>query len=40
MGLNPLTTRFVDVWDGIAAMAEVLATRSYEPHLDQPTRVT
>jgi kynureninase len=40
IGLNPLTTRFTDVWDGIAALAEVLRTRSYEGHLDPAPRVT
>ena len=40
MGLNPLTTRFVDVWDGFAALADVLATRAYQPHLAEHARVT
>jgi kynureninase len=40
LGLNPLTTRFVDVWDGITAMADVIRTRSYEDHLEASSRVT
>jgi kynureninase len=39
-GLNPLTTRFVDVWDGVTATADVLATRAYEAHLEPPARIT
>ena len=40
IGLHALTTRFVDVWDGVAAMAEVLRTRSYARHLDRTARIT
>ena len=40
MGLHGLTTRFVDVWDGVAAMAEVIRTRAYEDHLDTTVKVT
>lgn len=40
MALNPLTTRFVDVWDGVSAMADVITTRSYEQHLEPVSRVT
>lgn len=40
VGLNALTTRFVDVWDGFTAIGEVLQTRAYEEHLDTTTRVT
>ena len=40
IGLNPLTTRFVDVWDGFAAMAEVIGTGSFEEHLEAAPRVT
>ena len=39
-GLHALTTRFVDVWDGLAATAEVLRTRAYEEHLEVAARVT
>jgi kynureninase len=27
-GLSPLTTRFVDVWDGVAALSQALEARS------------
>jgi len=40
IGLNPLTTRFVDVWDGLAAMAEVIRTGDYEAYLGPPGRIT
>ena len=40
IGLHALTTRATDVWDGLTAMADVLRTRSYEPHLEATTRVT
>ena len=40
IGLHALTTRFVDVWDGFAAMEDVLRTGAYEAHLDVATRVT
>ncbi len=40
IGLHALTTRFVDVWDGLAATAEVLRTKAYEAHLEVATRVT
>jgi len=30
IGLNPLTTRFVDVWDGFTAMAEVIGTSAHQ----------
>ena len=40
IGLHALTTRFVDVWDGLAALAEVLRTREHEAHLDVAARVT
>lgn len=40
IGLSPLTTRFTDVWDGLAAMAEVVADESWRAHLDASPRVT
>jgi len=40
IGLHALTTRFVDVWDGLTAMADVLRTRAYEDHLEPSARVT
>lgn len=40
VGLNPLTTRHVDVWDGFCAMAEVVQSKAYEAHLDTVTKVT
>ncbi len=40
IGLSPLTTRFVDLWDGATAMADVVRTGSYEQYLDEPARVT
>ena len=40
IGLHALTTRFVDVWDGFSAMAEVLRTKAYEDHLEPASRVT
>ena len=40
VGLNPLTTRFVDVWDGFTALAEVVRTKAFEGHLEREARVT
>lgn len=40
VGLNPLTTRHVDLWDGFTAMAEVIRTKAYEAHLDAVSKVT
>jgi kynureninase len=31
-GFSPLTTRFVDVWDGVDALRELLAERTRENH--------
>jgi len=30
----------VDVWDGITAMADVIATKAYQSHLERTARVT
>src|SRR5688500_20184324 len=40
IGLSPLTTRFTDVWDGFAAIADVLATDAWREHVDVVARVT
>jgi kynureninase len=40
IGLSPLTTRFTDVWDGLTALADVLATESWRGHVDVVARVT
>ncbi len=40
VGLNPLTTRFVDLWDGFTTMAEVLRTDAHLEHVDTAARVT
>lgn len=40
IGLSPLTTRFIDVWDGLAAMADVVATGAWRDHVDVVPRVT
>ena len=40
VGLSPLTTRFTDVWDGMAAIADVLATEAWREHVDVVTRVS
>jgi kynureninase len=32
VGLSPLTTRFVDVWDGLAALDDVLAAGAWRPY--------
>lgn len=40
VGLSPLTTRFVDVWDGLHEMAAVIADESWRVHLDVVPRVT
>lgn len=40
IGLSPLTTRFTDVWDGFAAIADVLATESWREHVDVVAKVT
>jgi kynureninase len=39
IGLSPLTTRFVDVWDGLAAIRAVLDDGSWRAHLDATPRV-
>jgi kynureninase len=40
VGLNPLTTRHVDIWDGFTTLAEVLRTKAYEAHRDAVAKVT
>jgi kynureninase len=40
IGLSPLTTRFSDVWDGLHAVADVVATGSWRAHVDARPRVT
>jgi kynureninase len=40
LGLSPLTTRAADVWDGIDARADVLATGAWRDHVDAGRRVT
>ena len=40
IGLSPLTTRFTDVWDGFAALADVLDTESWRDHAHVVARVT
>jgi kynureninase len=40
VGLSPLTTRFTDVWDGLAAIADVVATGAWRAHVDDRPRVT
>ena len=40
VGLAPLTTRFSDVWDGLAALRELLATGAYREVDAAPRRVT
>lgn len=40
IGLSPLTTRFTDVWDGFAAIADVVATESWREHAHLVARIT
>ena len=40
IGLSPLTTRFTDVWDGLAAITDVLATESWRDHVNVVAKVT
>ena len=40
LGLSPLTTRFTDVWDGMSAIADVLATEAWRAHVDVVRKVT
>jgi kynureninase len=40
IGLSPLTTRFTDVWDGLAAMAAIVADESWRPFVDVHPEVT
>jgi len=40
IGLHALTTRFVDVWDGFHALAEVLRTESHLAHVEVHPRIT
>ena len=40
IGLHALTTRFVDVWDGFHALAEVLGTGSHHTHVEVHARIT
>jgi kynureninase len=40
IGLSPLTTRFVDVHDGMHAIADVVATGAWRTHVDATPKVT
>lgn len=40
LGLAPLYTRFVDVWDGMARLRDIIATGSYREFAAEPGRVT
>ncbi len=40
LGFSPLTTRFVDVWDGIARMRDVVGTGEHRTITAAPRRVT
>jgi len=40
IGLSPLTTRFVDVFDGLTAMADVIATDEWQRYVDVTPKVT
>jgi kynureninase len=40
IGLSPLTTRFTDVFDGLAAMADVIASEAWRPFVDATPKVT
>ena len=40
IGPAPISTRFVDVWDGLDRMREVVATGSHHRHSREPGRVT
>ena len=40
IGLSPLTTRFVDVWAGLSAMADVVSSESWRSFSGVSTRVT
>ena len=40
LGCAALTTRFVDVWDGLAVMATVLDTGEWRTHVGRRPRVT
>ncbi len=40
LGLAPLTTSFVDVWDGLDRLRRILDTRAYESQPSEPGRVT
>jgi len=40
IGLHALTTRFVDVWDGFHALAEVLRTGSHHAQVEVHPRIT
>jgi kynureninase len=40
IGLSPLYTRFTDVWDALARLRDLLASRAYERHPRQLARVT
>ncbi|MEO5678540.1 MAG: aminotransferase class V-fold PLP-dependent enzyme [Acidimicrobiales bacterium] len=40
IGLHALTTRFTDVWDGLASLADVLATGSHAPFIETTARFT
>jgi kynureninase len=40
VGMSPLTTRFTDVWDGLAAMADVIESGAWREHLGVRPKVT
>ena len=40
IGLSPLTTRFVDVFDGLTALHEVIADGSWSAYIDRRPQVT
>jgi kynureninase len=40
VGLSPLTTRFVDVWDGLAAIRSILDDGTWRAHVGETHRVT
>ena len=39
VGLSPLTTRFVDVWEGLLAIREVVDDSTWHAHVDDAPRV-
>ena len=40
LGLAPLTTRFVDVWEGVSRLRTLVADREHEHYPPAPSRVT